>query len=207
MKRCSMCGKEKPLEEFSHSSRHPDGRQGWCRECYASYHRDWRKGYRKKPSNLVERFLAGVEKVASGCWLWGGTAESGDYGSWSVDGKSTAAHRASYELFVGPIPEGLDVCHSCDVPACVNPGHLFLGTHQDNMDDGKAKARFARGGRHGRITHPEEWGDSKLTADAVRAIRQLPRRRGLATELAGHYKTTVATIYRALVGQTWKHVV
>lgn len=77
----------------------------------------------------------------SGCWLW--TAALERYGYFKLDGKQISAHRASFIIYVGPIPENLFVLHQCDNPPCVNPNHLFLGTHQDNVDD------MMRKGRHG----------------------------------------------------------
>lgn len=75
-----------------------------------------------------------------GCWLWRGYAPNG-YGRMSIAGHMQSTHRIAYRLFVAPIPEGLDVCHRCDTPACVNPAHLFVGTRQDNLDDMVDKGR------------------------------------------------------------------
>jgi hypothetical protein len=78
----------------------------------------------------------------SGCWIWEGTTNSQGYGSITIKGKEKKAHRVSWELFNGPIPKGLLVLHKCDTPACINPHHLFLGTHRDNIQDCIKKGRF-----------------------------------------------------------------
>ena len=79
----------------------------------------------------------------TGCWIWMGYLVSGGYGGIDISGKSQLAHRVSFGL--GNIPEGMCVCHKCDVPACINPAHLFLGTHADNILDMMSKGRGSRG--------------------------------------------------------------
>jgi hypothetical protein len=77
-----------------------------------------------------------------GCWIWQGP-EAGEYGAW---GRHDYAHRASWRFYYGEIPDGLNVCHTCDVPKCVNPEHLFLGTQHDNLKDMYAKGRRVQKG-------------------------------------------------------------
>ncbi len=100
-----------------------------------------------------QRFMVQVHQETNGCWRWLGCFDGeprdgnnprGRYGRFALDGyHMMGAHRASYLLFRGPIADHLQVCHSCDMPWCVNPHHLFLGTIQDNMDDQCLKQRGA----------------------------------------------------------------
>ncbi|MZE53776.1 HNH endonuclease [Streptomyces sp. SID5770] len=75
------------------------------------------------------------------CWLWTRGRTASGYGKFNLNGQTVYAHRASYEAYVGPIPAGLFILHSCDTPACVNPDHLRPGTHQENMRDRDTRGR------------------------------------------------------------------
>lgn len=92
---------------------------------------------------VEEKFWAAVIKTA-GCWQWAGTKGKDGYGQLPAPSANTTlrAHRVSWEIHFGPIPEGLLVCHHCDTTECTNPGHLFLGTQQDNADDMVRKGRW-----------------------------------------------------------------
>lgn len=98
----------------------------------------------------VWRFWTRVEKQKTGkrCWIWQGR-KSGEYGHFEINGKAMYVHRFSYELHNGPIPKGLFVCHACDNPPCVNPKHLWLGTHRENIQDWVKKGRISRKERRG----------------------------------------------------------
>lgn len=105
----------------------------------------------KKTISMEERFHnCYIPEPSSGCWLWEKFVAPCGYGRFSPNrATSIGAHRVSYKLFKGEIPEGLLVCHRCDIKICVNPDHLFLGTHKDNCDDMNRKGRHP----HSKKTH------------------------------------------------------
>jgi hypothetical protein len=110
------------------------------------------KPYQHKSDDFYRAKLkATVRVLPSGCWEWQGFThkEPNPYGEMSYRGKAQRTHRLSYMLFKGPIPAGLDICHECDYKRCINPDHLFLGTHRDNMLDMRDKRKMYQD----RITH------------------------------------------------------
>ena len=148
---------------------------------------------------MIDKFLARVTKTP-GCWLWTGPVDRDGYGEWQYDYKRTRAHRWSYQLFIGPIPVNTLVCHRCDVPACVNPEHLFLGTQADNMHDMVNKGRKApKTGEHHHMC--------KLTNDIVRRLRAADDgKRGTAVRLAREFGFSYQTVSDILRHRRWKHV-
>ena len=160
--------------------------------------------------SLQARFEGNVQKQQIGCWLWKGGLNGSGYGRlFSKDTGPLLAHRYSYTLHVGEIPDGLCVLHRCDMPACVNPEHLFLGTRADNCRDRHAKSRDARGeflAIHMRRVNRR--GDknpsAKLTAAQVAEIRTTYAAGGITHALlAGFYGVARETITRALRADTW----
>jgi hypothetical protein len=161
----------------------------------------------KDKENVLQRLMRHVEyDEASGCWEWVGSKRNG-YGRMIVgsrtDGtrKSVSAHRVSYELEHGEeIPAGMEVCHKCDNPCCVNPFHLFLGTRQDNIDDRERKGRNVN-------FIGEEQAQSKLTRKAVKDARWERAYKGTSFRvLAERYGVSKKTIQNAIKGVTWKCV-
>jgi hypothetical protein len=111
-----------------------------------------------KAALKTERFWAKVDKTEN-CWLWTASRQSFGYGTFMLTkGKFARAHRFSWELHNGPIPEGLFVLHHCDVPWCVNPDHLYLGTNRDNARDRKERGRWKR------IKPHDQWGEKNPSA-------------------------------------------
>lgn len=92
-------------------------------------------------ASLNERLYANTEPNERECWIWLGARISTGYGQVHWQGRACLTHRLSYELWHGPIPQGMHVCHTCDTPACINPDHLFTGTQLDNQRDKNAKGR------------------------------------------------------------------
>lgn len=111
----------------------------------------------RTPQTEEERFWAKVDKSGD-CWLWQGARNPHGYGQFSRNGRHVVAHRVSWGWRHGAVPDGYLLCHRCDVPGCVNPDHLFVGTQSDNMRDCAAKGRIARVGKskntHCRHGHP-----------------------------------------------------
>ena len=164
--------------------------------------------------NRIEDFWRFVDMSGGpdACWLWrGGTGHYG-YGVIRLQGYSRLAHRAAWQIVRGAISSGLFVCHSCDVPACVNPNHLFLGTCAENIRDAGRKGRMAKGARNGKYTHPESiprgesHGRARLSATQVTEIRERARGGMSMLTLARLYAISKRTIFDVIHRRTWTHV-
>ncbi len=139
-----------------------------------------------------------------GCWGWAGSKDQNGYGKIGEGGRGgrdLLAHRVSWELSHGPIPNGLCVLHRCDNPECVNPLHLFLGTQTDNNADMHAKGRGS-GGRFYGSAHP----NAKLDEAAVREIRQARAEGARLATLAKRFGVLESTISHIARGKGWPHV-
>jgi DNA polymerase/3'-5' exonuclease PolX len=148
-----------------------------------------------KPPTERRRFLKFVHKTPT-CWLWNGTLFNSGYGQFRMNGKNRRAHRVSYEFFIGPIGEGLNVCHKCDVKRCVRPYHLFVTTQKGNMEDASRKGRMK--GRSG-------WG--KLSVETIRFARKRYRQRGITIKtMAKALGVARSSLNKAIRGLTYRNV-
>ncbi len=128
------------------------------------------------------------------CVEWPFARDNHGYGGIQVGGRFRKAHRVFFEMFRGPIPDGMCVLHKCDNPACVNPDHLWLGTHAENMADRKAKGRYPVGAS---VT------GAKLTDAAVRDIRSSDEPLRV---LAARYGCGKSVVHAVKQGRAWRHV-
>jgi len=146
----------------------------------------------------TQRFHKKYTVSKNGCWLWkAGTRPNSKgilYPRHHTQSGSQGAHRFSYSIHVGKIPKGMMVCHKCDTPLCVNPDHLFIGTHKDNMTDMVYKNRSHKG-------IGEKANRSKLTNKQAQEIRSLCLSQ---TKIAEMYKVSQATIGRIIRQETYR---
>lgn len=135
------------------------------------------------------------------CWLWLAAPQKDGYGAFHLDDQKVAAHRIAWMIKHPRVSaEGMCVCHTCDVRSCVNPAHLFLGTHQENVADRHAKGRSSppKGSAN---------GQSKLDERTVREMRIIYARGGISQcELGKRYGITQSVTHALLHRRTWKHV-
>lgn len=127
--------------------------------------------------NILER----SKPDQSGCWIYQKSTLKSGYGRWKIDGKTRLAHRVAYAIAKGDIPDGMCICHACDNRACVNPSHLFIGTHEDNSQDMVRKKRHGNKGAE-RATAPRKlsWNDVEEIRNSALATAELARIFGIS---------------------------
>jgi hypothetical protein len=148
------------------------------------------------------------------CWVWTGACNSDGYGQFKAASRMAGAHRHLYAALLAPLPDGLHVCHRCDNPPCVRPGHLFTGTPADNAADRERKGRNnpPRGERHGRYTHPEQTargeghGSAKLNTTKVLEIRRLASEGLTKAAIARQFGVSQALVGYIIRREIWAHV-
>jgi hypothetical protein len=184
----------------------------------------------KMRENVEDRFWGKVavstEHFYNGipCWEWQACSDIDGYGIFRLNNKNEKSHRFSFTLKYGEIINGLFVCHHCDNPSCVNPDHLFLGTHQDNVDDMVSKGRNLTGDKHWAKTNPEKLakgersasvkypglrkgennGCAKLSYEIADEIRNLYATNNyFMRDFAEKHNVSISTINSILKNRTW----
>lgn len=184
---CARCGKI--VLGYKPASTRPP--QKYCSPtCY----------YEARSKPLHEKFWSRVQKTNS-CWLWEGRLTKAGYGQISHRGTPIYTHRLSWEIHKGSIPKKMEVCHHCDNPACVNPDHLFIGSHRDNMHDMLSKNRGSTAGLADQ--RGEKHPGAKITEDIVRAIRQRLRSKESHSSIAKDLGISRPTVTAINCGRLW----
>lgn len=149
--------------------------------------------------NDINRFWTKVDiRAKNECWVWTANKLKFGYGRFWLNGKTVMAHRFSYTISHGDVAEGMNVCHRCDNPSCVNPNHLFLGTHHDNTHDMITKDRDTIIGSKN--------NNATLTETDIPVIRQRLANGEMQTEIAKDYGVKKTAISAIKTGRSWKHI-
>lgn len=147
--------------------------------------------------SAIKRFYAKIKKTRF-CWIWLGRKNLKGYGMFDFN-NGVLAHRFSYYLHIGEIPKGLCVCHSCDNPSCVNPRHLWIGTHSDNRENARVKNRLPslKGSKN---------GNSKLIEEQVIEIKRLLKENISMTKISKQFNISFGSVANIKIKKTWKHI-
>lgn len=160
---------------------------------------------RNDPFEITERRISNFHKKIdrpknpSNCWIWVGAKDKDGYGQFRAGYRMAKAHRFSYSLFHGPIPDDALICHSCDNPSCVNPMHIAPGTWATNINDMMER---------GRCNPPqgEKYNFNKLTTEKIKEIRRLRISGLLHRELADKFNVSTSLIHLVLARKRWAHI-
>jgi hypothetical protein len=160
-----------------------------------------------KHGTIEERFWPKVDKSGGpdACWLWTGSKDKG-YGKINSPWRKVdTASRVAYRLCIGPIPDGMDVCHTCDNPPCVNPKHLFAGTRKQNLEDAAHKGRMKDNNKAHKRSGSGN-GRAKLVEADVLAIRAAYAGGESMKSLARHYSISDSAIEFIVHRKHWRHI-
>ena len=256
MKKCIKCLEEKPENEFIFR-KDSNSYRNECRACSNKRIRNWIKKNPENRQKTVDKFyqehkqqyclicrnafkpvgkektcsmkcklLSFVQKETNGCWIWKG-CKAGNYGKITWRQKTISAHRACYLVFKGEVEEGKLICHTCDNPLCINPDHLWTGSHKENAIDALKKGRLEESrlkslGRklteeqykrlitNRRLNPPNKKGEKhhlhKLTENDIKEIREMYRNGFSQHKIALKYEVTQATIWAIIHRKTWSHI-
>lgn len=168
-----------------------------------SRRQDFREGKILLTLSQIDLFMSKIDKKET-CWIWTGQKDSNGYGRCTVNRiVASLAHVVSYVLHKGPIIKGLDILHSCDNPSCVNPDHLRMGTHKENMNDRDSRGRS-------KICPPRKGVQSnfaKLTDNSVIEIRKCFSMGVKQIDLAVRFNVGASCINSIVKNKTWKHLI
>lgn len=210
-KKCAICLKEKPLNKFKRNFANGRyyGYSKMCSSClYDKYYRGKKYGKRfkwetatdaEKKLHVLKIITKNTARDNDGCLVWVKGFRKDGYAGMMYEGKFMAAHRVSWIIHKGPIPEGMWVLHSCDKPGCQEISHLFLGTAKDNWDDmvKKGRRKFKKG---------DDCNWSKLKEIQVIEIKKRLATGESATRLGYEFGVEAGTIKDIRQGKNWKHV-
>jgi len=167
-------------------------------------------GRGRPPRPMLERYWEKVDKSEDGCWNWTSALDGWGYGVFFLKDRSCAfkAHRLSWEIHFGPIPEGMLICHHCDNPKCVRPDHLFVGTPKDNIRDCVNKGRWIQPPQphKSQIQRGEKVCFAKLTAEKVFQIRRLALKGVSCYRMSKWIPLSYRGIKFIIDGVNWAHV-
>jgi hypothetical protein len=152
----------------------------------------------------LNRLLSKARQAGS-CWTWTAAKNSAGYGFIDIAGRQRLAHRVSYELLVGQIPDELCVLHDCDNPGCINPTHLTAGTQSKNMRDKiiRGRANTSRGDSHWMRSKDARYPRAKLDRQKVSLIRAAYAAGEVQTAIAARFGIRQSTVSSIVRGETW----
>ena len=208
IKNCLTCNKEFDVW-LSHANRR--------KNCSWSCRNKYKKGkishlnfyntatVEQKWNRLILLFNNHVIKTKDGCWSWKGTLNRRGYGKLKWNNKDLTAHRASWMIHYGPIPDGMFVCHHCDTPICTRPTCLFLGTAQDNVNDMIKKGRQSITSYlniKGRIPH-----NRTITEEQAIEIKKRLKKNETTDQISKELFIGKQIIYNIKYGKSWRHII